>query len=495
MKHTARSVTWLLLAAAMLTAGVSCGETASEAGGNTNDTQAAQTDAVTEEPEDSLAARMKVDDGVPTVDYAGKTFNILGDDACEDYYTMEAQTGDVLDDSIFQRNAALEERFNIKITAQVREETQLTPTLKASVMAGDDEFQLFAGHIIYAGMAICDGLYYNWYDVPGIDFSKPWWSDSNVQDLTYDGLAVLAMGDFALTTIDSTYCFYFNKQIAADYDLPDMYQLVNDGKWTADKLIEISKDIYRDLNGDGVADENDFYGYAIGARSPINVYLWSFGEKLGKQQPDGTVIMDYFNDKVVDIYSKLYDMTWGSEGVFVRYKQDDFMIPDDMFVNNQVLFLPEVFRFADQDLRDFNTDYGIIPYPKWDEAQTDYYTMVDGGHEGLAIPASAQELEFVGAITEALNAESWKRVVPTYYDIVLKTKGTRDEVSVSMLDYILQHRIFDFGYVYGQFGAAFWPQYLAEKKTADISSYYEKNHKAFDKTMTKVFEFFDTYDK
>ncbi|MCQ2432003.1 MAG: hypothetical protein MJ175_05290 [Clostridia bacterium] len=495
MKHNICA--WLLLGA-MLTATAattSCGDTAptdKPANETTPATNSVETEA---EPEDSLTQRLKVDDGIETIDYGGKTFTILGDDACEDYYTMAEQTGDVLDDAVFQRNSVITERFNINIEAEVREETQLVPTLKSTVMAGDDAYQLFAGHIIYAGQAVCDGYYYNWYDMPHIDFSKPWWSDSNVEDLTYDGKAFLAMGDFALTTIASTYCFFFNKQIAADYDLPDMYQLVNDGKWTADTLISMSKDIYRDLNGDGKADENDFYGYAIGARSPINVYLWSFGEKLAKKQEDGTIVMDYFNDKVVDIYAKLNDMTWGSEGVFARCAIDTFQIPAEMFRSNQVLFLPEIFDFAAGKLREFNTDYGIIPFPKWDEAQADYYTMVDGGHEGLAIPASISDPDFVGNIVEVLNAESWKRVIPTYYDVVLKTKGTRDEVSVSMLDYILDHRVFDFGYVYGQFGAAFWPQYLAEKKSADIASYYQKNYKAYDKTMSKVFAFFEEYEK
>ena len=36
-------------------------------------------------------------------------------------------------------------------------------------------------------------------------------------------------------------------------------------------------------------------------------------------------------------------------------------------------------------------------------------------------------------------------------------------------------------------------QNLIEKKSADISSYYEKNHKAYDKKMEKAFTFFEEY--
>ena len=274
-----------------------------------------------------------------------------------------------------------------------------------------------------------------------------------------------------------------------------MYDIVNEGKWTVDKLSEISKQVYRDLNGDGAADENDMYGFTMWARSPVNTFLWSFGEKLGKKQADGTIALDYYNGKVVEIYQKLYDLFCVNETTYSRTETDQNTPIRQMFTNNRALFIADTFDFAAKQLRDFETDYGIIPYPKWDEAQESYYTMVDGGHEGIAIPVSVADPDFVGTITEALNAESYKRTIPVYYDIVLKSKGSRDEESVAMLDMIFAGRVFDFGYVYGEFGATFWPQYLVEKKTPDIASYYEKNHKKYDEKIADAIEFFEEYER
>lgn len=242
MKTQSKKTSALLLSAllATLILSASCGD----GSGNTTDTvnvPANDTTAPVEtEPVDALAARMNVDDELETVDYQGKTFRILGDDACEDYYTMPETTGDVLDDAIYNRNVAVTDRFNIVLEAAVFDETQMVAALKNSVMAGDDEYQLFAGHVINAGGGVCDSLYYNWYDIPHIDFEKPWWSSSIREDLTYDGKAFIAIGDFAMTSIDSTYCVYYNKQIASDYDLANIYDIVNEGKWTVDKLTEIS---------------------------------------------------------------------------------------------------------------------------------------------------------------------------------------------------------------------------------------------------------------
>ncbi len=158
-----------LLAALILCASCGDGNTPGTIDVPANDTTA----PVETEPVDSLAARMNVDDGLETVDYQQKTFRILGDDACEDYYIMEETTGDVLDDAIYNRNNAVTERFNIILEAAVFDENQMVTTLKNSVMAGDDEYQLFAGHVINAGGGVCDSLYYNWYDIPHIDFTKP----------------------------------------------------------------------------------------------------------------------------------------------------------------------------------------------------------------------------------------------------------------------------------------------------------------------------------
>ena len=144
-------------------------------------------------------------------------------------------------------------------------------------------------------------------------------------------------------------------------------------------------------------------------------------------------------------------------------------------------------------MREMEDDFGFLPYPKWDEKQAEYYTSVDGGHEGLAILKTITDPEFVGIISEALNAESWKRVVPAYYDVSLKFKGTRDEQSIAMLDRIVDSRIFDFGYVYGGSSPAFWIQNLLELNSRDITSYYRKNFTPFSKNLERLFVSFDRY--
>ena len=114
-----------------------------------------------------------------------------------------------------------------------------------------------------------------------------------------------------------------------------------------------------------------------------------------------------------------------------------------MFVNNKGLFLDTTFKLI-TNLRDMDTDFGIIPYPKWDEAQKDYCSRVEGGDFPI-VPVTNKKLEMTGVLLEAMCAESAKHVIPAYYDKMLKGKVARDEESAEMLDIIFRNRIYDLG--------------------------------------------------
>lgn len=489
----------LLLALTMLASSaslLSCSsgtENADDAAAVNTDTPTAgeEVAAETEPQKDSLEARMDVSDELPEKKFDGRKFAIIGDDACMEHYLSDELSGEPVNDAVFERNTEICERFDITLDAVVYPESNITGQAQNSVVAGDDAFQMMACHIIYLGMSATNDYMYNWYDLPYVNFDQPWWSDSTVTDLKYKDKAFIAIGDFALSALSSTYCMFYNKVMAESYGLPDMYELVAEGAWTIDKQYEFSEGVYMDTNGDGVRDQNDTYALTTDCKSNANTYLWAFGKKIATQQEDCTYVLDYYDEKLVEIVEKLYNLYYETDYVF--FDTSSHGIGQTVFPLGNNLFTNGYIGWANAALRDVEFDYGIIPYPKWDEKQEDYYTSVDGGHEGLAILKSIQDTEFVGVIAEALNAESWKRVVPAYYDVSLKFKGARDEQSIAMLDRIVNSRIFDFGYVYGGWGCVFWIQYLLEGASKDITSYYQKNFKPYNKSMEKVFEAFDEY--
>ena len=490
----------VLLLLAMLASTVSCGTSDTIEDIATDVTTTVATETLSE-----LDARKAVDDELPEEDFEGRTFTMLTYDQLKADLYAESLNGEVINDAVYERNETVAERFNVNIETNSQTlYTDATAFIQKTVLAGDDSFQLAAHHVVAAGEMLMKDLFMNWYDIPYIDFTKPWWSPSTTEDLTYgDDKALIAVGDLALSSLAATYCYFYDKPAAETYKLDDLYEVVRNGKWTIDYIMNITKDIYQDLNGNSERDGDDYYGMTQQLKSALNAYLWSFGGKVMEKNSEGIPELVFKNERTNTIVEKLYQFCYESEGVCTQRNFDQSMAlnPEDIvhsihaisFRDNLTLMTAGTLDMTINYFRDKETEYGILPYPKLDEEQEEYYTMVDGYHAALAIPKSVQDYDFVGIITEALNAESYKTVFPEYYEVALKTKYTYDDESVQMLDMIVDSRVFNFSYVYDAFkGMSFYFQYLVgDNKSGDFESYYATNSTASIEYYNDLLEYFE----
>ena len=103
-----------------------------------------------------------------------------------------------------------------------------------------------------------------------------------------------------------------------------------------------------------------------------------------------------------------------------------------------------------EDMRNMGSLYGIVPMPKLDETQDQYYSYAHDTMTAYGIPLTVvdEELEMVGAFMEALAAESYRTLTPAYYELALKTKYVSDEESVQMLDLVIDSFYVDAGVLY-----------------------------------------------
>ncbi|HHX53531.1 MAG TPA: hypothetical protein GX704_01350 [Clostridiales bacterium] len=484
----------LLISAALISA---CGKSDAPAGGS--DTTAAETTAA--ETMSELDARAAVSDDLPEADFGGYNYRIVCENDQSWYYYNEEQTGDVINDAVFLRNAAVGERFNFELTMASCSDYGTSGTfMQKAVLAGDDAFDLCCSHIVNVSTLVIKDIFMNWYDIPHINFEKPWWARSNIEDLTYNGVAILGIGDYALSAIGRTYCMFFNRQLATTYGIEGIYDTVMDGKWTIDKLSELTQDIYQDLNSDEKRDVEDFYGFATGVASNVGAYLWAFENPICKKDSDGNIAVVMATPKMSAMLEKLNKIMWENQGTYYNKNHTSKIDASaahvggrDLFIYGRAIFANGYIDQAIDFFREVEDDYGIIPYPKWDENQADYRSLVDGNHAALAIPKTTADLERAGIIMEALNAEGYKSVVPVYIETALKVKYARDNESVQVLDMLIANRYFDFGYVYdGWSGGSFWLEGLVQGNKNDWESHYAKNEKKMNAHYQKVFDYFDS---
>ncbi|MCI8388424.1 MAG: hypothetical protein HFE63_08190 [Clostridiales bacterium] len=381
-------------------------------------------------------------------DFGGREFRISTSNRYTNEMWVEGENGDICNDAIYNRNKKIEEYFNVKIVpviapsdtdnmAQVNEITR-------NCMAGDDVYDLTAVYTYLAGGPVLEGFYYDWNDIPVVDFSREWWVQSANEAFSVGGHRYVAVGDLSITTLLLSYVVFFNQRTAADYNMPNLYDMVLEGKWTVDQLLSLSKDLYQDVNNDGKADENDIYGFAGDKATGLDNYTVAFDIPLIELGDSGipkvAVDVDRLQTAVEKVYSLYYESTpyvdgWGKE--------------IQMFANGNIAFCTTWINNAFTDFRSMKDDYGILPYPKLDEAQENYYSNAMDNYSLLSVPKTVTDREFVGTIVEAMTRENHFSVVPAYYDVALSNKYARDEQSVAMLDIIMKGRRYDFSILHG----------------------------------------------
>ena len=163
IKRTAALLLALSLALAVFS---SCGKAADS--GKTDGTLSA--DGIAEE---TTEAETGILDYLPSMDFGGNTFTILQREGYDYEFKSEEQTGDLIEDAIYERNNLVEDLYNVKIKTIEKPYTwgggdTFNKELVSSIMAGDSDFDIVAGYAAMILGAIQKGLFINWYDVPNV---------------------------------------------------------------------------------------------------------------------------------------------------------------------------------------------------------------------------------------------------------------------------------------------------------------------------------------
>jgi hypothetical protein len=106
------------------------------------------------------------------------------------------------------------------------------------------------------------------------------------------------------------------------------------------------------------------------------------------------------------------------------------------------------FFYIAENLRDMTDDYGILPYPKYDENQENYRSVVQDTAALTCVPVTCSILDTASAVLEALAYYSYYDVTPVYYESALKVKYSRDEITPKVIDIIRDSAMTDTSYVY-----------------------------------------------
>ena len=437
-------------------AGVSCGETDNNTGGSPQGQANAPENGGGDQQSEAAAEEISPP-VLPDLNLNGADFVIMTNDYGIPIWSQrdigaDEETGDTINDAVYKRNSVIEEKFNCTIVE--KKEGDLNGRLKRIVRAGDPDVDAATPRLFGALKDLTVSNYLiEFSNLAYIDLSKPWWDQNCVRDMSIANKLFGVASDMTLMDKDSTSAMVFNKKLQADYQIENIYQLVTDGKWTLDKLLELAKVVSIDVDGNGTMDDKDAYGLLY-QRDSMTSFLSGCNEFVSRKDENDFPVMTLNTPKALEVLDKLYDILYDENYCFNVMKFFDRIGKDftegmnGIFQNDRALFM--WIRMADvENLRSMDTDFGILPIPKYNEQQKDYLQTVNP-YVGIVtvVPQSAASIENSGIILEAMAYESKYILQPAYYEVALNTKIARDEESGKMLDIIFGNRAYDMGEIY-----------------------------------------------
>ena len=453
MKKRAFSI--LLLIAILATNLISCGEEQDIVTNDDSDTTVS-TDSSTE-------TENRVSDDLPDgLDFGGEEVTFLYRAEVSSEFYADTANGDIVNDALYNSIRSVEERLNVDIVAALREghytsvRDEYMNHISSTIMAGDDAYDFVDLMIGNSPVMMQEGIFVDLLENKYIDVDKPYYLAKLVDTVAIDDKLYFISGDASLGYMKCAFCMYFNKRLVDEYQIEDLYTLVDEGKWTLDKLREISTIASQDVNNDGKYDYDDKLGFVVHDWNHPKGFWFSTDMFFYSKNDDGSFTYDFGDERDVDICNSLYQLIYNTPGSFfpgignaVVEQQAEYNQLASKFASGDILIMTAELDDAVAQLRDMKDSYGILPYPKYDEAQENYISGSRNTHNAFSMPITCGDQDMAGAVLEALSASNYNTVLPAYFEIALKTKYAHDDDSARMYDLIRETMILDFGSIYG----------------------------------------------
>ena len=429
---------------------------------------------------------------LPEMDWDGRAFHVLGMAVLGGYEQFknfeictDEQTGDVVNDAVFNRNLLLADTCNVQITESLFEDPQ--KELKRAVSTGERTYDASFQMIQSIQALTAFGCFADLNSLPYFDFDKPWWDHNAIDGMTVDGRLYVTTSDFNLRDKSRVYILCYNNELASAHQLDDLVPLVRDGKWTIDAMTQYCTVFASDVDGNGKMEiAYDNYGIGADSGTVVGTLFFALENRIVETDADGRFTLVMQTERAVDSIDKILKLFEPQIGYFSndtvgKVSYDPTYTFYYKFRDGQQLFFtafPHMLRNASADCEFI---YTILPMPKYDEAQTEYLSIVDFSLGMLfGVPSICEDSSFSAFMLEALSHASRSTTRRAYYDTTCKCKYSYNEDSAEMLDLIFGNLIYDYGFItnIGNLSSILVGEIPVQKRNVLTSSYKGKEKSA-----------------
>ncbi len=463
------------------------------------------TDITEKMPEETVTEEITsvLTHSLPDIDWAGRTFTALGRinstyaEFCNTEITADELTGEIVNDAVFNRNSQIAESYHVEVTGVYDNSPETL--LQKYINAGDTLIDTSFHHYQNIGSIAAANYLDDLNTLPYLNFEMPRWYPDVNREVSIGGRLFFTSSGFNLQDKKRCYSMSFNKDMIDNYSLESPYQLVYDGLWTLDKMTEYCEMVATDLDGDGVWGYDDRYGFGADSRNAFYVLVSSADNAIVTKNSSDMPVITMNNehmlasiDKALKIFSTKNTVT--CEDYAGKVEWDYWYVNYNIYYRGDSLF-NVAFTHDFQTLSsqtDF--DYGVLPYPKFNEAQDTYIGTPDPVAASLfGVPVTETDFEFAGFMLELLSCLTYQDILPLYIETSAKTKYMYDEDSAKMFDITFNNLHYDLGVMFNWGGLkAVLTMEIPKEHENIFSSLYAKYESKAQTEMEKTLAAFES---
>lgn len=404
------------------------------------------------------------------------------------------ETDDIVVQKAYERDLALEEKLNVSIVNDAQPECYNSfNTLQTQMLAGCPYDLLVLRSAVYTSALQNDMLMdLNSEDLTYFDPAKPYWDADSYESLSLFGHNFGICGDFTVSDDLTLFSLFFNKGMVSSYGLESPYDLVKDGVWTYEALYNMAKKAARNLDDDENMTYDDQWGITY-LRDTVSGMINSVGIQFGETDDDGIPYIGFYNEANVNKILKLFDYLYDTDTCYNIHARGGDEVK--VFTDGRALFTFGGIYYAPQ-MRNAETevDFGILPYPKYDETQADYISSISPLFlTVLCIPQNAAhpDMALKSAVMEEYAYIGYEKVLPAFYEILLKGRIARDEETAEILDFIFGNVAYDIANIFNFGDLPFFVINMTMTSDRNIASIYETYGARADAAISTLMQKFD----
>ena len=452
-----------------------------------------KTDEPVNEVMDSFYTHTEENPNIPAKNYDGYEFSFItqGGNAYNiGYLVSEGETGDLVPDAVYKRNSVLADKYNITFNHIVV--TDVLTTVRSQIMSGGTEFDLIIDNTQRLATMAKEGLLLDLKSIDRFDMSKSYWDSNAAEQLLIGDKLFFTNCD--LNVQELAFVVFFNKKLIADKNLTSPYEYMENNKWTLDNWAILATAICDDVDGKDGMTETDRYSNLYEYHNG-RMFLYGTGVRATTNGENGVPRVSLFDtDKTVKVYEKCKEVFKSQASWCINDMSSDAHGFENKWNYARSLFCQDLYLFHYQGagiIRQFanmESEFGIVPFPKYDESQETYYSMYPYNCSMVAMPNTlmGEELDRAADIIEDLNYYSSIDLKDAWFEKLLKRRYTQDTESEDNLEIVKNNRVYDIG-IYYNFGSMTSKLLDIDVRTGNIASTYKRVQRAIDADIKKIY--------